>query len=91
MASGHLVMLSLFSLSVPQKDLLFSFLCLIYSPPPLLSPLPSIGCQVTKEWQKMTIAWSWQIFLHLLSDRDLEHLCEGPSAFHWASLRDGEG
>lgn len=90
MASGHLVMLSLFFLSVPQKNLLFSCPSVSFTLPHPALPLPSIGCQVTKEWQKMTIAQSWQIFLQLLSDRDLEHLCEGPSAFPRASPRDGE-
>lgn len=53
MASGHLVMLSLFSLSVPQKNLLFLSLCLIYSPPPcsrLFPPLAAKWLRNGKKW-----------------------------------------
>lgn len=53
MASGHLVMLSLFSLSVPQKNLLFLFLCLIYSPPAcslLFPPLAAKWLRNGKKW-----------------------------------------
>lgn len=89
MASGHLVMLSLFSLSLPQRNLLFLSLCLIYSPPPCSRLFPPLAAKWLRNGKKMTIARSWQIFLQLLSDRDLEHLWEGPSAFLQAS-RDGE-
>lgn len=53
MASGHLVMLSLFSLSALQRNLLFLSLCLIYSPPPcsrLFPPLAAKWLRNGKKW-----------------------------------------
>lgn len=52
MASGHLVMLSLFSLSVPQKNLLFSSLCLIYSPPPCSRFFPPLAAKWLRNGKK---------------------------------------
>lgn len=53
MASGHLVMLSLFSLSLYHKGIFCSLLPDSFNlPPPQLPPLLLDGCQLTTEWQK---------------------------------------